>query len=154
MGADGHWMLMRVADWTAKYPDVKPLDCGFGLTTVLGTPVVCQYWDSERDCEPLSPKYGLAERALGLHNLLDLIDKDGSNGQLCIKSAVAPHRTAKKGSRAYEGYLTSYDWTVEKSPIEADLATIEADPDLPYSKRCLEAKAWFESEAENHTLWT
>ena len=46
MGADGHWLLLRVEEWERQYPDIPPEDCGLVKVVVLGVHAVAAYSDT------------------------------------------------------------------------------------------------------------
>lgn len=47
MGADGHVVLIPVAEFDARFPDVSAARFSLYERTVLGTPAYVYYWDTE-----------------------------------------------------------------------------------------------------------
>lgn len=141
MGADGHHMMMRREDWDKDFSDVKPEDCGIYPATILGIKALSVYWDTEgRDFGDYG-KQGLAENLEGQEKQRQAIQDGGTDGVLVVSRYGGP-------------YGSSRDVTLRLDDTEKRIATIEANPDLPYSKRCKEAADWFLANAEDRVVWT
>jgi hypothetical protein len=132
MGADGTWQLLRREGWERNFPDVKPEDCGFGITKVLGIPVICRYRDTEGRDDLEWGKQCLAERVEQLEARLARLEEEG----LEVRKVPISGRVDRK------------------TDLMNAIAECEAKSEYPYSRRCLEAVRWFEANCEEHTVWT
>jgi len=136
MMAEGNYYLMRREEFAAKFPDVPANDVGISNITVLGIEAVGTYVDAERD-DWRETKYDLAEWLTTKQSLLERVREYGVDGELVqSKSAYFPERI----------------W--RESELLAEIADIEANPELAHSQRCSEAHDWFMKNAEKLYCWT
>ena len=130
--AEGNYYLMRREEFAAKFPDVPLEDAGIGNMTVLGIEAVGTYVDSECS-DGDEPKTELADSLCGSMAWLKAVRERGTNGKLVIPA-----------SRFYPREECTY----HESELLAEVAEIEANPELAHSQCCREAHDWFMQNAE------
>jgi hypothetical protein len=131
--AEGLLYVMREEEWA--YSDVDPSEVGIRKRTLLGIPVLIAYQgdDSHDDFDSWHvSSIALAERLEHLYNLLRVLDGAGNDVY-----------------RARDGQVL-----FDREGTEREIATIEADPGLEHSRRCLEAQRAFQENAERIQAWT
>lgn len=137
MGADGHWYLMRRTRFDTVFPDVDPTTCGIWPVTILGVEALGSYADTDgRDDMERAPT-GLVDERRHLTYWLEKVRRDGTNGVLSV---------------ARTKWTPAQVW--RESEIVAQLAAVEANPDLPKQERIAEVQKWFIANAEDHEVWT
>jgi hypothetical protein len=128
--AKGLLHVMRQDGWA--YPDVEPSEVGIRKRTLLGIPVLIAYQGDDGHDDFDIPSTALAERLENLYNLLGLLKERGDDVY-----------------RAKDGQVP-----FDREDTQREIATIEADPGLTHSRRCLEAQRAFREKAERIQVWT
>jgi len=137
MGADGHIQYVSLAVWKANFPEVNSRDIGLYIKNICGVRIVAGYVDTNGLDWSEYGKHCLAAQEEYHRYWIDKIKKEGKDGSLIQKSIVFNY--PKKHTLAEH---------------QAALDAILSNSDYEYSKKCWEAKKWFEKNCEDWTVWT